>query len=182
MEQPKRISLDTSVSWIEGYDQLGDDWAADGLLENESFPLEEQTATFLPPPPSLIKISEMDGNGSDDDSAYYDHAADMIWEDHYPFCDNAHVTSLNQRAYYYHHINKVASIFPNQIWEERRRNFAFSIQRSKTTRTWIESSNIMKLCGQNTKEVIWNTLQSSALMEAVLTQQRDRIYKRKREE
>lgn len=178
MEQPKRISLYSTVSWFEGYDQLVDDWATDDLLENESFLLEEQTAVFLPPPPSLIEASEADADGSDDDSVFYNQTDELSWEDQ-PLGDDGDGMSLSidQRAYRH---KKSSNTVSTESWEERRRNLAFSIQRSKTTRSWIES-NIMNLCGQNTKEAMLKTLQSTTLMEALLKQQRGHSHKRKQE-
>lgn len=167
MEQVKRISLDNSISWIEECDQLGDNWATDGLLDNASFSLEKQTPAFLPPPPSLIEAPDMNLWGSDGDSVFYDDADVMMWEGPPDSDDNG--------AYYYKYPFSLS-----QIWEERRRDLAFSIQRSQETRAWIDS-NMTKLCGQNTKMIIHCTLQSTALMETVLELQRDHRSKRKRE-
>ena len=187
MEQPKRISLNNSVSWCEGYDQLvdDDDWdTTDDLLENESFLLEEQTAVFLPPPPSLIERSETDADARDAERFLYNHKDEILTWEQRPFFDNDDHKGLrpiaDQRAYYYHH-KPFFSTALTDSWEERRRKLASSMERSKTTRSWIES-NIKVLYGQNTREAMLKTLHPAALMKTSMIHRSTRPRKRKHED
>ncbi len=161
MEQPKRISLNSSVAWFEEDSLSMDDHWGDFLGDESSYVLEGQhTAAFLTS--SWMEASRADVS-DDEDRAF--HSAD---DDSIPSWKDAVFRHNNE-------ISRIAD--PSQTtlsdastsWAECRRKLALSMERSKTTRFWIES-NIIQFCNQTTKEALLKTLQSTALMESILQQ------------
>jgi hypothetical protein len=138
---------------------MDDHWG--DFLGNESSHEGQQTASFLTF--SSMEASRADVS-DDEDGAFY--SADD--DDSIPSWQEGvlhHNTNIGQIA------DPSQTMLPDASasWEECRRKLALSMERSKTTRFWIES-NIIQYCNPTTKEALLKTLQSTALMESILQQ------------